>query len=70
MVFTIIAGSAANELNRLIAASIGLARPADGSQHGYLSEHHSTDGTAQKMEDYDEDRAMEMLATTLWLQVI
>ena len=35
VVFTIMARSATNEPNRLIAASIGLARPADGSQHGY-----------------------------------
>jgi arginine decarboxylase len=38
IVFTIMARSATNEPNRLIAASIGLARPADESQHGYLSE--------------------------------
>ena len=67
IVFTIMARSATNEPNRLIAVSIGLARPADGSQHGYLSEHHSTGETAQKAGDYAEDMAMEMLATTLGL---
>ncbi len=67
IVFTIMARSATNEPNRLIAASIGLARPADDSQHGYLSEHHSTGETAQKAGDYAEDMAMEMLATTLGL---
>src|ERR671913_2614411 len=41
IVFTIMARSATNEPNRLIAVSIGLARPADESQHGYLSEHHA-----------------------------
>ena len=61
------ARSATNEPNRLIAASIGLARPADDSQYGYLSEHHSTGETAQKAGDYSEDMAMEMLATTLGL---
>ena len=64
IVFTILARSATNEPNRLIAASIGLARPADDAQHGYLSEHHSTGETAQKAGDYAEDMAMEMLATT------
>src|SRR5215203_4518268 len=48
IVFIIMARSATNEPNRLIAASIGLATPVDGSQHGYLSEHHSTGETAQK----------------------
>jgi arginine decarboxylase len=67
IVFTVMARSATNEPNRLIAASIGLARPVDGSQHGYLSEHHATGETAQKAGDYAEDMAMEMLATTLGL---
>lgn len=64
--FVILARSSTNEPNRLIASSIGLARPADdNTQHGYLSEHHSTGETAQKAGDYAEDMAMEMLATTL-----
>jgi arginine decarboxylase len=67
IVFTILARSSTNEPNRLIAASIGLARPADDAQHGYLSEHHSTGETAQKAGDYAEDMAMGMLATTLGL---
>jgi arginine decarboxylase len=67
LAFTVMARSATNEPNRLIAASIGLARPADDSQYGYLSEHHSTGETAQKAGDYSEDMAMEMLATTLGL---
>ena len=67
IVFIIMARSATNEPNRLIAASIGLATPVDGSQHGYLSEHHSTGETAQKAGDYAEDMAIEMLATTLGL---
>jgi len=67
IVFTVIARSATNEPNRLIAASIGLARPADDAQYGYLSEHHSTGETASKAGDYAEDLAMEMLATTIGL---
>jgi arginine decarboxylase len=65
--FTVMAKSATNEPNRLIAASIGLARPADQSQYGYLSEHHSFGETAQRAGDYAEDMAMEMLATTISL---
>ena len=67
IVFTVMARSATNEPNRLIAASIGLARPADDTQYGYLSEHHSTGETASKAGDYAEDLAMEMLATTIGL---
>ena len=65
--FTVMARSATNEPNRLIAASIGLARPVDDAQYGYLSEHHSTGETAQKAGDYAEDMAMEMLATVMGL---
>ena len=64
---TVMAKSATNEPNRLIAASIGLARAVDQSQYGYLSEHHSTGETAQKAGDYAEDMAMEMLATIIVL---
>jgi arginine decarboxylase len=67
VVFTVLARSSTNEPNRLIAASVGLASPADNTQYGYLSEHHSTGETAQKVGDYTEDMAMEMLATTLGL---
>jgi pyruvoyl-dependent arginine decarboxylase len=48
IVFAIMARSATNEPYRLIAASIGLARPADESQYGYLSEHHSTGETRKR----------------------
>jgi arginine decarboxylase len=66
VVFAVMARSSTNEPNRLIAASIGLARPAEEAAHyGYLSEHHSTGETAQKAGDYAEDMAMEMLATIM-----
>jgi arginine decarboxylase len=67
VVFTVLARSSTNEPNRLIAASVGLASPADNTQYGYLSEHHSFGETAQRAGDYAEDMAMEMLATTLGL---
>src|SRR6267143_1146775 len=41
VVFAVIAESATNEPSRLVAASIGVAMPADPSHHGYISEHHS-----------------------------
>jgi arginine decarboxylase len=67
VVFAVMARSSTNEPNRLIASSIGLARPVDDTRHGYISEHHSFGETAQKAGDYAEDMAMEMLATTLGL---
>jgi arginine decarboxylase len=65
IVFTVLAEMSTNEAGRRIAASIGLARPADSSQYGYLSEHHAYGQTEQEAGDYAEDLAATMLATTL-----
>ena len=65
IVHCVMARQDTNEPNRLIAASIGLARPADKDSYGYLSEHHSYGETAKKAGDYAEDLAATMLATTL-----
>jgi arginine decarboxylase len=68
VVFWVAARNATNEPNRLIAASIGLAQPADTNQYGYLSEHHPFGETEQKAGEYAEDLAATMLATTLGLE--
>src|SRR6476660_79790 len=65
IVHCVMARQDTNEPNRLIAASIGLARPADPEKYGYLSEHHSYGETAKKAGEYAEDLAATMLATTL-----
>ena len=65
IVHCVMARQDTNEPNRLIAASIGLARPADKEKYGYLSEHHSYGETAKVAGDYAEDLAATMLATTL-----
>lgn len=66
--FCVMARNATNEPNRLIAASIGVALPADANQYGYLSEHHPFGETEQKSGDYAEDLAATMLATTLGIE--
>ncbi|MEE9288582.1 MAG: arginine decarboxylase, pyruvoyl-dependent [Bacteroidota bacterium] len=63
--FVVMARNATNEPNRLIAASIGVATPADESQYGYLSEHHPFGETDERAGEYAEDLAATMLATTL-----
>jgi arginine decarboxylase len=65
VVFTVTSDNSTNEPHRLIAASVGLAIPANNSQYGYLSEHHSFGETDQKAGDYAEDLAAMMLATIL-----
>jgi arginine decarboxylase len=54
-----------NEPNRLLAASVGCAIPADLSQYGYISEHHAFGQTEKQAGDYAEDLAAAMLASTL-----
>jgi arginine decarboxylase len=68
IVHCVMARQDTNEPNRLIAASIGLARPADAEKYGYLSEHHSYGETSKVAGDYAEDLAATMLATTLGVE--
>jgi arginine decarboxylase len=48
-----------------VAASIGVAMPADTSHHGYISEHHSYGQSETVSGEYAEDLAASMLATVL-----
>ena len=68
IVFAVYDRESNNEPNRLIAASVGVAIPADASMHGYLSEHHSFGETDEKAGEYAEDLAASMLATTLGIE--
>lgn len=68
IVYTVISRNATNEPNRLIAASIGIAIPADNQQYGYLSEHHSFGETESVAGEYAEDLAASMLASTLGIE--
>lgn len=66
--FAVMARNSTNEPNRLTAASVGVALPADNNQYGYLSEHHPY-GVKEKIAgDYAEDLAAQMLATTLGVE--
>ncbi len=66
--FVVMSEAATREPHRLIAATIGLAIPADRSLYGYLSEHHSFGEKEETAGDYAEELAAEMLATTLGLE--
>jgi arginine decarboxylase len=65
VVFAVVAENSTHEPHRLLAASIGVAIPADRNTYGYLSEHHSFGETEDSAGDYAEELAAEMLATTL-----
>ena len=65
IVFCVLSENATCEPNRLVAASIGLALPADQDRHGYISEHHCFGRPDDVVGDYAEDLAATMLASTL-----
>ena len=65
IVFAVMSDNATDEPHRLIAASVGVAVPANPVHYGYLSEHHSYGEPEQKTGDYAEDLAAMMLATIL-----
>jgi len=64
IVFSVVSSNETKEPHRLLAASIGVAIPADPHSFGYLSEHHSFGEREDVAGDYAEDLAAEMLATT------
>jgi arginine decarboxylase len=66
--FSVMARIETNEPGRRIHASIGLARPADPSMYGYISEHHGYGMTQAQSGDYAEDLAATMLASTLGVE--
>ena len=68
VVYTVMSRAESNEFNRLICASIGVAKPADKGQYGYLSEHHTFGVKPENTGDFAEDLAAEMLATTLGIE--
>ncbi len=63
--YVVMSKNTTNEPNRLIAASVGVAIPANKNAYGYLSEHHSFGETENKAGEYAEDLAATMLATVL-----
>ncbi|MFH1594021.1 MAG: arginine decarboxylase, pyruvoyl-dependent [Candidatus Omnitrophota bacterium] len=66
--FVVMARCSSNEPHRLIAASIGCAKPADPNAYGYLSEHHAYGETEKVAGDFAEDIAVSMLASTLGIE--
>ena len=60
----VLARSDSNKVGDLVSSGVGVAVPREKSDYGYLSEHHCTGMDENSMEEYVEDLAAEMLATT------
>lgn len=65
ILFTIYSKNQTNEPHRLVAASVGIARPKDPNRYGYLSEYDSFGQSEKQAGDYAEDVAAQMLASSL-----
>jgi arginine decarboxylase len=63
--FVVLARESTNEPNRILSAAVGLARPKDKEQYGYISEHHAYGETQKK----SADLAATMLASTLGIEL-
>ena len=68
ILFTIYSKNQTNEPHRLIASSVGIARPKDPARYGYLSEHESFGQSEKTAGDYAEDVAAQMLASSLGIR--
>lgn len=62
--FAVLARISTNEPHRLIAASIGVAQPADEDAYGYLSELHAYGMNDTTAGEFAESMAAAMLAST------
>ena len=64
----VLARSDSNKVGDLVSSGVGVAVPRDKLDYGYLSEHHCIGMDNLQMEEYVEDLAAEMLATTYGLE--
>ena len=65
MTFCVMARAETNEPGRCITAGIGLARPKDSAHYGYIAEHHGFGMSELETNEFVEDLAATMLASTL-----
>ena len=65
---TVLSQNSSREEGRLVSAAIGAAVPQDRSKHGYISEHHEFGMPEERIGEYAEDLAAEMLASTLGIE--
>lgn len=64
----VLARSESKKPNTIVSSGVGIAVPRNRNDYGYLSEHHAVGMDENQMEDYVEDLAAEMLATTYGLE--
>lgn len=68
IVYCVMSRNETDELNRLVAASVGAAIPRGDKHYGYISEYHSFGEKEDVAGPYAEDLAASMLASTLGMK--
>jgi arginine decarboxylase len=63
LVYSVISRISSKKKNVIVCASIGVAKPIDEALHGYLSEYHTIGVKTEKVGEFSEGLAAEMLAT-------
>ncbi len=64
IIYTVISKASSNELDKLLSASIGVARLVNNNSYGYLSEYQAFGIESRKAGMIAEDLAASMLGTT------
>ena len=65
LVYSVLSRISSHRKDEVVCASIGVAKPINEALHGYLSEYHSTCVKTEKVGEFSEGLATEMLATIL-----
>ena len=68
VLFCVLARQDTNENRRMIASSIGFARPKNKKAYGYISEVHGCGMNESQASEYAEDLAASMLCTVLGIE--
>jgi len=69
VVFCVLSRNETDEAGRLVSAAVGVATPEDIGQYGYIAELHKFGKSEEESKDWVEDRAAELLASTLGIEI-
>jgi len=64
IIYSVMSKVSSNKKDKVISASIGVAKPLNQEDYGYLSEKHSIDEDPKTVSKITENLAIEMFATT------
>ena len=69
VIFCVLSRNETDEAERVLCAAVGVATPEDTGQYGYIAELHMFGKNETESKDWVEDRAAELLASTLGIEI-